>query len=116
MRGEEAALGWAMMESLSSLSSVAGIVSSRAVWMTTRLATTGVDMRGRGGERGARHRRQEKEEDCRTASRWVKKPAQEVECTRPPHCAHSIVPLRPSDLPQMTHEGKEEEEEEEGGE
>ena len=51
------------------LSMAAAIVSSREAWMTTRSATAGVDMRGRGGDWGVEQRRQEKEEDRRRATR-----------------------------------------------
>ena len=108
--GEEVAMGG--LEWVEE-SRVAGTVSSREAWMVRRRATAGVETSGRGGGRGAEHLLQEKEEARRRAARCVAKPAQETECTIPPHWAHSIVPFRPSALPQMTQR---EDEEDEGGE
>ena len=47
--------------------------------MVTRLATIGVETRGRIGDRGVVQRGQEKTEALRRAVRWSGKPAQETE-------------------------------------
>ena len=64
------------------LSTVAGIELLRErgeLETVTRLATIGVETRGRMGERGVVQREQENVEALRRAVRWSRKPAQETE-------------------------------------